>query len=72
MSAIRSESLRTLRLPTPPLEVQVAIEDVLRAQTELIARERETLDKLRLLKKGLMEDLLTGKVRVTRSGELTG
>ncbi|MDQ2883197.1 MAG: restriction endonuclease subunit S [Actinomycetota bacterium] len=72
MSAIRSRTLRTLRLPTPPMKVQMTIEEVLRAQTELIARERETLDKLRLVKEGLMEDLLTGKVRVTRSGELTG
>ena len=72
MSAIRSDTLRTLRLLTPPLEVQVTIENVLRVQTELIAREREALEKLRLVKQGLMKDLLTGRVRVTRSGELTG
>lgn len=72
MSAIRSETLRTLRLPVLPLEAQVTIENVLRAQTELIARERDTLHKLRLVKRGLMEDLLTGKVRVRRLGELTG
>jgi type I restriction enzyme S subunit len=54
------------------LEVQVTIENVLRVQTELIAREREALEKLRLVKQGLMKDLLTGRVRVTRSGELTG
>lgn len=72
MSAIRSETLRTLRLPTPALEVQVTIEDVVRAQTEVITREREMLNKLRLVKQGLMDDLLTGKVRVTRSGGITG
>jgi type I restriction enzyme S subunit len=72
MSAIRSETLRTLRLPTPPLDVQVTIENVLRTQTVLIVRERDTLDKLRLVKRGLMEDLLTGKVRVTPSGGTTG
>jgi type I restriction enzyme S subunit len=71
MSAIRSDTLRTLRLPVPPMEAQLKIENALRSQTELIAQEKDTLDKLRLLKKGLMKDLLTGKVRVTCSEELT-
>jgi hypothetical protein len=32
--------------------------------TRLISVERENLSKLQSLKKGLMQDLLTGKVRV--------
>lgn len=69
MSAIRSETLKTLPLPVPSMNTQLRIESVLQAQADQIRAERAELDKLRLLKRGLMDDLLTGKVRV---GELQG
>lgn len=49
----------------PPRCEQEAIVDVLTWHDARIARETEQASKLRLLKQGLMEDLLTGRVRVT-------
>lgn len=65
MSAIRSDTLRTLSLPTPPIEEQHKIESRLQAIITRIATESATALKLRLEKSGLMDDLLTGRVRVT-------
>lgn len=65
MSAIRSETIRSTLLPVPPLSEQASIEAIL---TELASRLRDELsllDKLRLQKSGLMDDLLTGRVPVT-------
>jgi type I restriction enzyme S subunit len=64
MSAIRSETLRTTRLPVPNRDEQRAVERVLDENDRKISAEREALSKLRLLKQGLMDDLLTGRVRV--------
>jgi type I restriction enzyme S subunit len=65
MSAIRSETLRTLMFPTPPIEEQVEIESRMQAVSSRIAAESAVVRKLRLQKLGLMDDLLTGRVRVT-------
>ena len=53
-----------LHLPLPPLPEQRRIAAVLDAHDARIRAERAQLDKLRQIKKGLMHDLLTGKVRV--------
>jgi type I restriction enzyme S subunit len=66
MSAIRSETLRTLMLPVPPIEEQLEIEGVLRSLESKIGAEARSLHKLRLLKSGLAEALLTGRVRMQR------
>lgn len=65
MSAIRSETLKSLMLPVPPIEEQREIEAVLRSLESKIAAEAGSLTKLRLLKAGLADDLLTGRVRVS-------
>jgi len=65
MSAIRSETLRTTLLPVPPREEQSAIESVFKALERRIEGEAQGATKLRTLKQGLMDDLLTGHVRVT-------
>lgn len=65
MSAIRSETLRTLKLPVPPIEEQREIESRMRAIGQRIDAETLAVRKLRLQKSGLMDDLLTGRVRVT-------
>jgi type I restriction enzyme, S subunit len=65
MSAIRSETLRRLLLPTPPRAEQSEIELHMRAITARIDNEGAVLRKLVLQKCGLMDDLLTGRVRVT-------
>jgi type I restriction enzyme S subunit len=49
----------------PPAGERVAIISVLTTYEARLGREADELGKLRLLKHGLMEDLLTGRVRVT-------
>lgn len=51
--------------PRPPLEEQEEIARVLDAHDGRTAKEFGELSKLRLVKAGLMDDLLTGRVRVT-------
>lgn len=46
------------------IEEQIQISTVLSKQDHLIQKEQQYLQKLKSLKSGLMEDLLTGKVRV--------
>jgi type I restriction enzyme S subunit len=65
MSAIRSETLRTTPLPVPPLMEQLEIEKRLEAWTHRIGVEEGRISKLLLLKKGLLEDLLSGRVMVS-------
>lgn len=65
MSAIRSETLRTLRLPTPPIGEQRKMEARVMTLSQRIDAEMQSVAKAKLLKSGLMDDLLTGRVRVT-------
>jgi type I restriction enzyme S subunit len=65
MAAIRSETLRTLSLPTPSIDEQLEIETRMRAVSDRIDIESAVFRKLLLEKAGLMDDLLTGRVRVT-------
>jgi type I restriction enzyme S subunit len=65
MSAIRSETIRSTQLPVPPREEQDAIEAILLELSNRLYEEEKMLDKLRLQKSGMMEDLLTGRVPVT-------
>jgi type I restriction enzyme S subunit len=51
-------------IPLPPLPEQQLIADVLSQVDEVIEKEIQYKEKLERIKKGLMEDLLTGKVRV--------
>lgn len=65
MAAIRSETLRSTRLPTPPREEQRLMEDRLRELSKRIDLEVDTLAKRHAERAGLMDDLLTGSVRVS-------
>lgn len=53
-----------IKVPYLSYEEQVYIGNTLSKQDKLILKEEEYLEKLKRLKVGLMEDLLTGKVRV--------
>ena len=65
MASIRSETLRSTLLPVPPQNEMQLIESHLQIfSTDLVEKEN-LLSKLRSLKTALMQDLLTGKVRVT-------
>ena len=65
MASIRSETLRTTRLPTPPPPEMLRIEQILRAAADNLRKIENTMGKMALLKTGLMQDLLTGNRRVT-------
>ncbi len=60
MEAIQSSTLRSLKLPTPSMPEQLQIESRFTAVSENLSKEKNKLDKLRLLKQGLMHDLLSG------------
>ena len=62
--ALNCYILKRLRLPVPPIEQQKQIASVLDACASVEVHHRAVLDKLECLKRGLMQDLLTGKVRV--------
>jgi type I restriction enzyme S subunit len=51
-------------IPLPPLSEQKSIAEILSQIDQAIEKEEKYKEKLERLKKGLMEDLLTGKVRV--------
>jgi type I restriction enzyme, S subunit len=58
--------VQAIPLPVPAMAEQEAIARILDQHQSVIGAESALLRKLRLLKTGLMEDLLTGRVRVTR------
>lgn len=65
MAAIRSDTLRSTLLPSPPREEQRLFEDRLREITRRIDLETGAFAKMQAEKSGLMNDLLTGRIRVT-------
>lgn len=64
VKGITLPDLKNLQLPVPPLPEQQKIATILSAQDRKIETEETNLAKLQNLKKGLMGDLLSGKVRV--------
>lgn len=57
--------LRKLEIAFPDVREQVRIEEILGSADIRLADEQAKLDKLKSQKTGLMDDLLTGRVRVT-------
>lgn len=64
MESISSSTLKGLMVPVPPIEEQKKIVDVHKSLSKRIMRKNDQLRTLIDLKKALMQDLLTGKVRV--------
>lgn len=62
--SLNASIVRSIRIKMPPKEEQHRIAAILTAADDRIAREEAYCDKLLAMKKGLMADLLTGKVRV--------
>jgi type I restriction enzyme S subunit len=58
------ERIKQLQVPCPPIQEQRMISSILSAMENKIESERSTSASLARLKKGLMQVLLTGKVRV--------
>ena len=62
---ISLEELRKLMVPIPDINEQYKIAEILIEIDTNIEKESNHLEQLKLLKKGLMQVLLTGKLRVT-------
>jgi len=62
--AINSRDVNRIQIPIPPLPEQQCIASILSQIDEAIEKEQKYKEKLERTKRGLMEDLLTGKVRV--------
>ena len=56
-------SLEQVEVPLIPIKEQKEIADIISAVNEKILVNKKLKEKLTLLKKGLMQDLLSGKVR---------
>lgn len=65
------QQLGLIRIPCPPFEEQERIEAVWEAAEAPVASEVHYVGKLRLLRRGLADDLLTGRVRVLVPTEAT-
>jgi type I restriction enzyme S subunit len=62
--SLNRENLKNLLLPLPPLPEQQRIAEILSQTDQTIEKEQQYKEKLQRIKQGLMQDLLTGKVRV--------
>ena len=61
---LTQEKLAILQVPLPSFEEQQKISTVIDFQKKQIKQEKRKLEKLKVIKTGLMQDLLTGKVPV--------
>jgi len=64
--AVNSKELINVLIPLPPLPEQQRIAEILSQIDQTIEKERQYKEKLQKIKQGLMQDLLTGKVRVNK------
>jgi len=64
--SLRLPHFQNLEFPLPPLSEQKRIAEILSQIDQAIEKEEKYKEKLERLKKGMMEDLLTGKVRVNK------
>ena len=64
VQGINLGEVRKIPIAFPPEKEQVAIGDIAETNRNKIETETVHVNKLRTLKSGLMQDLLTGKVRV--------
>jgi type I restriction enzyme S subunit len=67
---ISRTSVRSLNIPVPQLEEQKKISSILSSVDSKIQKEEEYKAKLERLKKGLMQKLLTGEIRVNTEMEV--
>ncbi|MBE2914293.1 restriction endonuclease subunit S [Anoxybacillus flavithermus] len=63
-------ALRKLKILIPPYEEQQKIADIMTKISQKIEAEKTKIEKLTVIKKGLMQVLLTGKVRVKVDDEV--
>ncbi|EMT5709917.1 restriction endonuclease subunit S [Klebsiella oxytoca] len=61
---VSKNNLKTIPIPVPPKEEQIAIAAILSDMDKDIQTLQRRLDKTRQLKQGMMQELLTGKTRL--------
>jgi type I restriction enzyme S subunit len=61
---VNSTVVKRSKILLPPIEEQQTIKNVLGKVDEKILREKKEKESLKQLRRGLMQDLLTGKIRV--------
>lgn len=64
MSGLNSQIVKMIRIPLPPLSEQRRIAEILSAVDRKLELEHRRKEKLERVKKGLMNQLLTGKKRI--------
>ena len=64
LASINSTQLKSFPIPCPDVEEQKRLLEVAREQDIVLASTQNSLRKMRSLKAGLMQDLLTGRVSV--------
>ncbi|MDA0632146.1 restriction endonuclease subunit S [Nonomuraea sp. MCN248] len=64
LASINSTQLKNMPIPLPAIELQKRLIDVASTGAGRIASESDRLQRLKVFRQGLMEDLLTGRVRV--------
>jgi len=62
-SNINATNVQRVKLPLPPLEEQKEIAEIIRSYDDQVEQNREYKNQLQRSKKGLMQDLITGKIR---------
>jgi type I restriction enzyme S subunit len=62
--AINGGDVKSLEIPIPPLPEQTAIAAVLSDMDAELAALEQRRDKTRALKQGMMQELLTGRIRL--------
>ncbi|GAI66464.1 unnamed protein product, partial [marine sediment metagenome] len=56
---VNASSLSSIKIPLPPLREQKKIAEILTSMDETIEKKQEIIEKTKMLKKGLMQELLT-------------
>lgn len=69
---ISKKDIDNLKFPIPPLAEQEKIAEILGTWDEAIEKLSSLIEQKKLLKKGLMQKLLTGKVRLFKTSPLAG
>ncbi|WEL23333.1 Type I restriction enzyme, S subunit [Candidatus Nanohalovita haloferacivicina] len=67
---LNTSDLRKFEMPIPPLKEQKRIAEILSTYENQIRTYKEEKEQLQSLKKGLMQDLLTGSVRTSEGVEV--
>ena len=64
LPSLKGTALSTIQLPLPPLPEQRAVATILSDMDSEIAALERRLDKTRAIKQGMMQQLLTGSIRL--------